>query len=90
MTKLRILFISQEYPPETGWGGIGTYVHVTAHALARRGHEVHVLSSVPGQLERHYDDEGVWIHRVGQLRVRGLSRLGFRWTILRLQAALSS
>ena len=25
---MRTLFVSQELPPETGWGGIGTYVEV--------------------------------------------------------------
>lgn len=65
---MKILFVSQEYPPETGWGGIGTYVHVTAHALARRGHTVHVLSTAQDQRECHYDDDGVRVHRFGQIR----------------------
>jgi len=66
MTKLRILFLSQEYPPETGWGGIATYVQITARALAHRGHEVHVLSTAEGQGERHYCDQAVHVHRYGQ------------------------
>ncbi len=64
--RLRILFLSQEYPPETGWGGIATYVQITARALAHRGHEVHVLSTVEGQAERHYRDQDVHVHRFGQ------------------------
>ena len=48
--RLRILFLSREYPPETGGGGIGSYVHTMAHALAGRGHDVHVLSCVDGQV----------------------------------------
>src|SRR5947207_919519 len=46
---MRTLFVSQELPPETGWGGIGTYVDVLSEALARKSVEVHVLSVVEGQ-----------------------------------------
>jgi glycosyltransferase involved in cell wall biosynthesis len=52
---MNILFLSKEYPPETGWGGIGTYVYNIAHALSERGHSVHVITlaiasqSVPPQ-----------------------------------------
>jgi glycosyltransferase involved in cell wall biosynthesis len=42
--KLRIGLLSFEYPPETGFGGIGTYTYYHARALARQGHEVIVLS----------------------------------------------
>jgi glycosyltransferase involved in cell wall biosynthesis len=63
---LRILFLSTEYPPETGWGGIGTYTHNMAKALAERGHEVHVLSVAPRQPERHYLDGQVHVHRFPQ------------------------
>jgi glycogen(starch) synthase len=60
---LRILFLSTEYPPETGWGGIGTYTYNMGRALAERGHEVHVLSVAPRQPERHYLDGQVHVHR---------------------------
>jgi glycogen(starch) synthase len=39
-----ICFVSQEYPPETGWGGIGSYIYEMANALTERGHHVIVLS----------------------------------------------
>lgn len=73
---MRILFVSQEYPPESAWGGIGSYVACIAPALAARGHEVHVLSCVAGQASRDYTDRGVQIHRRGLYHFRGLSRLG--------------
>ena len=60
---LRVLLLSTEYPPETGWGGIGTYTYNMARALAERGHEVHVLSVAPRQRERHYRDDDVHVHR---------------------------
>ena len=92
--KLRILFLTQEYPPETGWGGIATYVQITARALALRGHEIHVLSTVEGQDERHYRDREVYVHRYGQRRLWPPldERIRYRMpmTRQRLQAALSN
>ncbi|MEO7793823.1 MAG: glycosyltransferase family 4 protein, partial [Thermoanaerobaculia bacterium] len=41
---MRLALASFEYPPETGFGGIGTYTWTHARALARAGHEVHVLA----------------------------------------------
>jgi glycosyltransferase involved in cell wall biosynthesis len=72
---LRILFLSTEYPPETGWGGIGTYTYNMARALAHSGHEVHVLSVALPQQERHYRDGEVFVHRMGQRDLWRLRRL---------------
>jgi glycosyltransferase involved in cell wall biosynthesis len=60
---VRVLLVSQEVPPETGWGGIGTYVHTISRALAAQGIEVHVLSVTPDlpTSTRHVD--GVTVHR---------------------------
>lgn len=41
---MRICLISREYPPETGWGGIGAYTYQHANALAAMGHDVHVVA----------------------------------------------
>jgi glycogen(starch) synthase len=75
MGRFKILFLSREYPPETGWGGIGSYVASIAPTLAARGHEVHVLSCVRGQKSRDLLEKGVWIHRRSRIRIRGLGRL---------------
>lgn len=40
---LRIVYVSWEYPPQFG-GGIGTYVYAVAHGMARRGHDVTVVT----------------------------------------------
>ncbi|MBM3878481.1 MAG: glycosyltransferase family 4 protein [Verrucomicrobia bacterium] len=44
---MRICLVSQEYPPETAKGGIGTQTYLKAHGLAAMGHEVYVLSRSP-------------------------------------------
>ena len=41
---MRIALVSQEYPPETAFGGIGTQNHAKAHGLAALGHEIHVIT----------------------------------------------
>ena len=41
---MRIALITREYPPETAWGGIGSFYHAFADALAAAGHEVEVFT----------------------------------------------
>jgi glycosyltransferase involved in cell wall biosynthesis len=42
--RMRIAFISYEFPPDTAVGGIGTYVYQATALLAGRGHEVEVFA----------------------------------------------
>lgn len=60
---MHICYISQEYPPETGWGGVGAYTYEMAHALAEAGHRVTVISrAINGE---SFDRErGVEVHRI--------------------------
>lgn len=61
---MRILFISNEYPPETGNGGIGTYTRHAAEGLAARGHNVTVIArSIDSQIHLSFS-EGVTLYRV--------------------------
>ena len=61
---MRIALVSQEYPPETAKGGIGTQTFLKAHGLAALGHEVHVISrSADGKISTR-DDHGVHVTRV--------------------------
>jgi glycosyltransferase involved in cell wall biosynthesis len=60
---MNICFVSMEYPPETGWGGIGTYTYNTAHAIANLGHEVHVVAQAIGT-PSDYMDGKVHVHRI--------------------------
>lgn len=72
---MKVLLVSQEYPPETHWGGIATYLSILAPALARAGAEVHVLSVVPGQPRRAVTTDGVTVHRAPLVRPRGVGRI---------------
>ena len=60
---MNICLLSREYPPETGWGGIGTYTYHLAHGLAEKGHQVHVIAQGL-EKERVEQDEKVTVHRV--------------------------
>jgi glycosyltransferase involved in cell wall biosynthesis len=63
---MRICLVSQEYPPETARGGIGTQTWNKAHTLARLGHTVHVLScSKSSGLDLRTEiQSGVTVHRM--------------------------
>jgi glycogen(starch) synthase len=71
---MRVLFVSQEFPPETGWGGIGTYVDVLSEALAAKGVDVHVLSVVDRQAASTNRVGGVTVHRRPLPHLRGAHR----------------
>lgn len=92
---MRIGLMSFEYPPETGFGGIGSYTWHHARALAKLGHEVHVLAgarrSTPLRTSEH---DGVRVHRfwADGLAMDAFMRLGalkMWWTRQRLQNAWS-
>jgi glycogen(starch) synthase len=92
---MRIGLLSFEYPPETGFGGIGTYTWYHARALARLGHEVHVVAGATtreGLSTRRRD--GVFVHRfrASGAAMRAFGHLGkgnCHWTRLRLENAWS-
>jgi glycosyltransferase involved in cell wall biosynthesis len=62
---LSICLVSQEYPPETAHGGIGSQTYLKAHGLASLGHRVHVISrSKGGGAAQEHDDDGVHVVRI--------------------------
>lgn len=89
---MRIALLSYEYPPDTGFGGIGTYTWYQARALVRLGHEVRVIA---GSLEpgvHQFEHDGVRVTRVldhGFLQgaIEGLTRAGSTWAPNRLSTA---
>ncbi|WP_072016241.1 glycosyltransferase family 4 protein [Leptolyngbya sp. KIOST-1] len=73
---MKIAFISYEYPPDTAFGGIATYVRQAATMLSQRGHQVEVFAggrATDGPLTTHTTLEGgVMVHRL-----QGVDRHGF-------------
>jgi len=61
---MRIAILSYEYPPETGFGGIGTYAWYQARALAKLGHDVHVFAGSTKPGIHHSEHEGVKVTRI--------------------------
>jgi glycosyltransferase involved in cell wall biosynthesis len=61
---MRIAFVSQEYPPETAKGGIGTQTYIKASGMARRGHEVIVISRTNGNQIFRSNADGVSVIRI--------------------------
>jgi glycosyltransferase involved in cell wall biosynthesis len=92
---VKIALLSFEYPPETGFGGIGTYTWHHARGLASLGHEVHVLAGARAATPlREAAHDGVQVHRFwsGGALMRafeGLGRFRLWWTRQRLQNAWS-
>ena len=60
---MRICIVSQEYPPETGGGGIGTQSFLKAHGLAAHGHHVEVVSASWTNPRSEYDGKAL-VHRI--------------------------
>lgn len=88
---MRICLVSQEYPPESASGGIGTQTWNKAHELADLGHEVHVLSAASGTRPglRTTDNDGIVVHRLRtpgaglEVNEPGPYWLGYAWTVFR-------
>ena len=93
---MKIALLSFEYPAETGFGGIGTYAWYQARALAKLGHEVHVIAGATEQTAlRSSVHDGVTVFRYrcgGKLlslfsAVLGAGKLW--WTRNRIETAVS-
>ncbi len=71
---MNICLISQEYPPDTNWGGIATYTQVFAKGLRQMGHSVHVIT-LATKNEYITDDNGVVVHRVKPSQNKTMMRI---------------
>ena len=93
---LRVCLVSNQFPPETARGGIGTQTWTKAEALTRLGHDVHVLSSSKhaGPELRTEDAGGVMVHRLCpawgdvELYEQATYQLGYSWEVFRQLRAL--
>ncbi|MBI2998700.1 MAG: glycosyltransferase family 4 protein, partial [Deltaproteobacteria bacterium] len=92
---MKIALLSFEYPPETGFGGIGTYTWYQARALVKLGHDVHVLAGATESTGlRAQEHDGVKVFRfrsdgsvIGCFR--RLDKWRLWWTKNRLENAVS-
>lgn len=92
---MKIGLLSFEYPPGTGFGGIGTYTYNHAKALHALGHDVHVLAGWTEPRDTGCSvEDGITVWR-GQRRVapavlgRVMDRFRLHWSKNRLETALS-
>src|SRR6516162_4603409 len=60
---MHIALVTREYPPDTVWGGIGSFYHYFAVSLAAAGHSVEVFCQSISD-ERSVMTEGVLVHHV--------------------------
>ncbi len=83
---MRIALVSYEYPPQKGFGGVGTYTFRLAGALGRFGHQVVVLA---GPSEEHdILQPNVTVHRIPAHYGPRLRGRGMRWAYWRIIAPL--
>lgn len=92
---MRIALLSYEYPPDTGFGGIGTYTWYQARALVRLGHDVRVVAGALTPGVTHSTHDGVEVTRCLDDEpftgaVEGLLAEGLTWAPYRLRTAVSA
>ena len=79
---MRIALVSQEYPPDTAHGGIGTQTYLRARGLASLGHSVFVLSHSLDEGRHELRDESITVIRVaGPDRYLPIHTEAVRWLI---------
>lgn len=78
---MNICLISNEYPPETGFGGIGTYTYNLAQGLSELDNTVTVITQAVNE-EKVYKDKKVTVYRIRdkKIPVRGAARMANLFT----------
>ena len=76
--KMKICFLSKDYPPNLV-GGVGTYVLEIGQALTALGHEVHVITGAADNHGGDFLEGGIYIHRVFPVSFSFLSVLRDRY-----------
>jgi glycosyltransferase involved in cell wall biosynthesis len=61
---MRIAFVSYEYPPDTGLGGIATYVYQIARSFSNRGVEVHVVCGTNSATSVLQPQKQLTVHKI--------------------------
>jgi len=71
--RLSICLVSEEYPPDTGWGGIGAYMYNLAAGLSKEGHKVTVIT-LAREKEETIRHDNITVFRINDSFVRGFSK----------------
>lgn len=61
---MKIAFISYEFPPETAYGGVATYVFQATKMLAERGNQVEVFCPSLTKDDNTSSENGLLVHRI--------------------------
>jgi len=61
--SLRVCFVSMQYPPHT-LGGAGVYAHCLCNELAKRGHEIHVITYTTNETRSKNTTNSAHVHRI--------------------------
>jgi len=71
---MHICFITHEYP-KSGFphGGVGTFIKSLAQSLVKSGNRVSVVGINYSRQEEVYNEEGVFIYRIGNRELKGLT-----------------
>lgn len=84
---MNICILSREYPPETGWGGIGNYTYRLSQGLSKLGARVHIIAQSL-DTDKEYIDGNVYVHRVAHKTMFPVKRC-FQEFCLRLEYSQS-
>jgi len=63
---MRIAIVSYEFPPDTAFGGIGTYAGQAASLLAQRGHYVEVFAA-SSRRSGHFEEGKTGVNLAGEM-----------------------
>jgi glycosyltransferase involved in cell wall biosynthesis/SAM-dependent methyltransferase len=72
---MNILFLCREYDRKVGYGGIGTYVDIVSRYLAKIGHKVFIICSIPRETEEIVEKDNLVIYYAKQVHIKGIARL---------------
>jgi glycosyltransferase involved in cell wall biosynthesis len=71
---MHICLIAQEFPPETGWGGIGSYTFILAQGLVELGEDVTVIAEA-NEHDHRYIENKIEVHRVARKKKTWRSKI---------------
>ena len=71
--RRNVCLVTEEYPPETGWGGIATYNYNLAQGLSQAGHKVIVIAGCVDEPSVNHDGN-IEVHRIKFSPNEGIKR----------------